>query len=226
MAFQYESLVGHLFVVNGRTLASPPPGALIEVAPKNASRGREADTLYVLVLPSGQPAASLFYEQLAEMAAERYFNSSGSVTAGLRAMYDLMNRNLLDHNKAGGRVYEVNMMCAVLHDRNLILSRCGLGMAVLKNGDQTLYFPTDPLNETDVVFGPPLGVQGLPDVRLKQFRVQPGARLVMADADLADADRAEVAAAMTADDVSAMLMQMKNLLVRQITAIGVELTPR
>ncbi|MEL6270308.1 MAG: hypothetical protein AAFR22_10895, partial [Chloroflexota bacterium] len=223
MAFQYESLVGHLFVVNGRTLASPPPGALIEVAPKNASRGREADTLYVLVLPSGQPAASLFYEQLAEMAAERYFNSSGSVTAGLRAMYDLINRNLLDHNKAGGRVYEVNMMCAVLHDRNLILSRCGLGMAVLKNGDQTLYFPTDPLNETDVVFGPPLGVQGLPDVRLKQFRVQPGARLVMADADLADADRAEVAAAMTADDVSAMLMQMKNLLVRQITAIGVEL---
>ncbi len=222
MTFQFESLVGHLFVVNGRTLSAPPPGSLVEVAPKKASRGREADTFYVLVLPSGDPAPAVFYEQLAEMAAERYFNSSGSVTAGLRAVYDTINRNLLDHNKTGKRLYEANMVCAVLHDRNLILSRCGLGVAVLKNGDDTVLFPTNPLDDADIVFGPPLGVQDLPDVKLKQFTVSAGARLLMADATLADADLAQVRASLDAAELSGVLVDAKQLVIDQVAALAVE----
>jgi hypothetical protein len=222
VAFQFESLVGHLFVVNGRMLSSPPPGALVEVAPKSAVRGREADTLYVLVLPSGEPTSAVFYEQLAELAAERYFHSSGSVTAGLRAVYDTINRNLLDHNRTGKRLYEVNMLCAVLHDRTLILSRCGLGVAVLKNDDNITLFPTDPLDENDIVFGPPLGVQQIPDVKLKQFTVAQGARLVLADAVLADADPAQLRAALAQPDIAGVLVEIKAMLVDQAIALATE----
>ncbi len=222
MAFQFESLVGHLFVVNGRTLSAPPPGALVEVAPKSASRGREADTLYVLVLPSGESAQAVFYEQLAELATERYFNSSGSVTAGLRAVYDTINRNLLEHNRTGKRTYEANMLCAVLHDRNLILSRCGLGVAMLHNGDDVHIFPTDPLDETDVVFGPPLGVQQIPDVKMKQFTVQQGARLILSDTEVTDTDLDGLKAVMSQETLSAVLVQMKDLLSVNATAMATE----
>ncbi|MGV2435863.1 MAG UNVERIFIED_CONTAM: hypothetical protein LVT10_14150 [Anaerolineae bacterium] len=52
LAFELESLVTHLFMVNGRVLNAVPPGSLIEVAPKKAARGREADTILILMTPS------------------------------------------------------------------------------------------------------------------------------------------------------------------------------
>ncbi|MBC7870407.1 MAG: hypothetical protein H7Y09_06170, partial [Chitinophagaceae bacterium] len=52
MAFEYEALVCHLYVVGGRSISAAPPGALVEVAPRKAARGREADTFFTLVLPS------------------------------------------------------------------------------------------------------------------------------------------------------------------------------
>jgi len=48
MPFELEALVGHLYVVNGRTISAPPPGALVEVSPRKAARGREADTLSLI----------------------------------------------------------------------------------------------------------------------------------------------------------------------------------
>ena len=225
MVFQYESLVGHLFVVSGRALSAAPPGALVEVAPKTAARGRAADTFYVLVLPSGEPTTAVFYEQLAELAAERYFESSGSVTAGLRAVYDTINRNLMDHNRLGDRAYEVNMVCAVLHDSNLILSRCGLGMAVLATADDLSLFPTDPLNDEDLVFGPPLGVQSVPDVKLKQMSVAEGTRLVLSDADLAEVDREALREAVRSETLPVLLHRLRMRLVDRATVMVAEFVP-
>lgn len=222
MVFQLESLVGHLFVVNGRTLSAPPPGALVEVSPKKAARGREADTLFTLVLPSGEPAPATFYSEMAALAAERYFNSSGSVTAGLRAVYDLVNRNLLEHNRVSTRTYEVNMLCAVLHDKNLILSRCGMGLALLYQEDKLQRFPTDPLDENELVFGAPLGVQPMPDIKMKQMTVERGVRLVLADAELADAPLPALEAMMRSADIESLLVQMKTLVPRQATALAAQ----
>jgi hypothetical protein len=56
MAVELEALVGHIFIAGGRTIKTNPPGALCEVAPKKAARGREQDTFFVLVLPSGANA--------------------------------------------------------------------------------------------------------------------------------------------------------------------------
>src|SRR5262245_23363605 len=104
MPVEFEALVGHLYVVGGRSISAAPPGALVEVAPKRAARGRELDTFFTLVFPSGETVApAKFYEQMAVLGADRYFGSSGSVTAGLRAVFNSLNDNLTEHNDSGKR---------------------------------------------------------------------------------------------------------------------------
>ncbi|MFZ4813747.1 MAG: hypothetical protein ACOYL5_04370 [Phototrophicaceae bacterium] len=223
MGFQFESLIGHLFVVNGRTLSTPPPGALVVVTPKDATRGREADTFYALVLPSGGVASATFYEQLAEIAAERYFTSGGSVTAGLRAVFDTINQNLLDHNRTNTRKYEANMVCAVLHENQLFVGRCGLCVAALWIKGETTLFPTDPLDETDISFGPPLGVRGIPDVKLKQYTIERTSRFVLATTDLTDTILPRIHAALSAETLHDVLVSLKDFHTTQAICLVAEL---
>mgnify|MGYP001606446612 CR=1 FL=1 len=110
MAFELEALVGHLYIVGGRTINTTPPGALVEVAPGKAARGREIDTFFALVLPSGDIAPTSFYEQMALMSAERYFKQTGSVTAAVRKVLTHLNYNLYEHNQSGRHQYEANMI--------------------------------------------------------------------------------------------------------------------
>src|SRR5215207_233535 len=99
MPFEYEALVGHLYVVGGRAISMMPPGTLVEVAPRKAARGREADTFFAMILPSGeQIAPAAFYEQMCRVSAERYFASAGSVTSGLRSVFNSLNDDLYTHN--------------------------------------------------------------------------------------------------------------------------------
>jgi hypothetical protein len=226
LVFQYESLVGYLFVVNSRALSTPPPGALVRVAPKDAARPRAADTVYVLVTPSGTTAPGTFYENLAKMAVERYFTSSGSVTAGLRAVYDTVNRYLLDYNRQKNTPrYEVNMLCAVLHDDNLILSRCGMGVAVIRDDNQTVVFPTDPLDQSEFQFGAPLGVRPIPDMKFKQVPVIIGTRLLLSDGELADVSLEMLKPMLQASDVEMMLVGVKGLLGARATLLAAEMIP-
>lgn len=226
MAFELESLVTHLFMVNGRVLNTVPPGSLIEVAPKKASRGREADTILILMTPSGDVASSETYKKWARLASERYFNSTGSVTTGLRAVYDAINKAVMNQNRTELRQYEVNLVCGVLHDSNLFLSRCGLAMGVVYNQEEISLFPTDPLDDTAMVFGAPLGVVEIPDVRIKRFEVAVGSRLILSDSELAEVPLDKLEDAFNARDVNAMMAQVKNLVIDRATAIGVEfITP-
>jgi hypothetical protein len=97
MPFEHESLVGYLYLVGGRAISQPPPGALVELAPRRAARGREADTVYLLITPSGEGSASAsFYNDLAQTAAAHYFEGTGSVTAGIKSVFNLLNERLID----------------------------------------------------------------------------------------------------------------------------------
>ncbi|MEO1645854.1 MAG: hypothetical protein AAFR67_11745, partial [Chloroflexota bacterium] len=131
MAFELEALVGHLYIAGGRTIKTTPPGALCEVAPKRAVRGREIDTLFVLVLPSGKVAPNTFYEQMSLMAAERYFSNTGSVTSALRDVYNTLNNNLFEHNASGRTHYEANMITAVMRGMDLYVGRAGASTLML-----------------------------------------------------------------------------------------------
>lgn len=225
MALDFEALVGHLYVVGNRSLSAQPPGMLVEVAPKKAARGRELDTFFALVTPSGDNTApAAFYDQMANISAERYFNSSGSVTAGLRAVFSSLNQDLNDHNRSGKRPYEANLICAVLRDDELILARSGSGVALYRSGETLAMFPTEFENE-DALFGPPLGVQPVPDIRMSRQTVAPGARLILADSNLAEMDIGKLRTSLATGDISDVLSGLKQIAGAHLTLMAVEFVP-
>ncbi len=222
MPLEFEALVGHLYIVGGRSISAAPPGALVEVAPKKAARGRELDTFFTLVFPSGDAVApSKFYEQMAALGAERYFSGTGSVTAGLRAVFASLNDNLIEHNTSGKRRYEANMLCAVLRDDELIVARVGSGVAVVQQNSTLLPFPAE-FGHDEALFGPPLGVQPVPDVKMAKYTVVQGTRLVLGDPPLADLDMDKVREAVTAADITAVLAALKDLAAASATLVAVE----
>ncbi len=224
MAFDFEALVGHLYVVGGRSISAPPPGALVEVAPRKAARGRETDTFFVLVYPSGQVVAPpAFYEQMASLAAERYFSATGSITAALRSVFGSLNGDLHEHNISGKRAYEANMLCAVLHDNELYLARAGSGIALL-SGDEQHSFPDD-LSKDEAIFRPPMGVHPVVDVRMTRYPVTSGSRLVLGDSGLADLDRDKLWAGLKAQDMAAALAALKEIAPAQLTLMAAEFVP-
>jgi hypothetical protein len=225
MPFEYEALVGHLYVVGGRSISAPPPGALVEVSPRKAARGREADTIFTLVLPSADLVApASFYEQMAALAAERYFNSTGSVTAGLRSVYGHLNDNLYEHNARSPQRYEASMLCAVLRGADLYLSRVGGGVGLLRHDSELQSFPTDFSND-EALIGPPLGVHLSPDVKMAMYQVRSGTRLILSDVALADLEMSEIAAALALPDISEVLVALKERVKTQITLTVIEFVP-
>lgn len=222
MPFEFEALVGHLYIVGGRSINMAPPGALVEVAPKKAARGRETDTFFALVLPSGDAVAPpAFYEQMVQQAAERYFRTSGSVTAGMREVFNDLNRNLTEHNAREKATYEANIVCAVLRGNDLIVGRVGCAIMVLLSGGMLQTFPED-LNDDESLYTEPLGVQPVANIKMSQFRVMEGTRLLLSDEHLAEIGRDQLTGAVMAQDIGTVLVALKDYAKLQMTTLAVE----
>jgi hypothetical protein len=226
MLFDFESLVGHLYIVGGRSINATPPGLLVEVAPRKAARGREMDTFFALVLPSGtNPAPASFYERMAQLAAEQYFNSTGSVTSGVRSLFNNINENLYQHNEsASNRPYEAHLICAILHSSDVFLARVGGGVAMLQTPAATQVFPSS-FDNDEALFGPPLGVQPVPDIKMGHYRLQNGARLVLADNNLADIEMSEMETTLGRANLGEVLLGFKMLVQGNLTLLAVEFVP-
>ena len=209
MPFDYEALVGHLYIVGGRSISAAPPGTLVEVAPKRAARGREADTFFVMVLPAGQTVApAAFYEQMCQVSAERYFGSSGSVTAGLRTILNSLNDDLFAHNNAESARYDASILCAVLRGGDLYLARVGAGVALLCHNGELQPFPSDFAGREGLA-GAALGSAPAPDIKMAHYEVANGTRLVLSDPNLADLEMMRLSDALNADDIAGVLIALK-----------------
>ncbi|GAB4514398.1 MAG: hypothetical protein OHK0046_16440 [Anaerolineae bacterium] len=225
MAFEFEALVGHLYVVGGRAIRTAPPGTLVEVAPKKAARGRETDTFFVMVTPSeGVTASAQFYEQTAAMAAERYFATTGSISGSLRDVLTKINQELFDHNQSGKQTYEANILCGVLREDDLIVARVGAGVLLVGYNGQCETYPEDLTNDEDL-YSAPLGVHPMPMMKMKQYRVHHGTRAIFGDANLAELDQEKMREALSAGDVTAALAAFKELARLQLSLMAVEFVP-
>lgn len=226
MAFEYEALIGHLNVIGGRALTAQPPGALVEVAPQRATRGREADTFFTLVMPAGvNIAPASFYEQMAQLSAEKYFETAGSVTAALREVLIFLNQNLLDHNRtAQGRAFLADIVCAVLRGDDLILARVGRGVAAFAHAGRLDFFPEEPLSPMSEP-PPPLGAQQMPDIKLTRHKVAAGTRLLLGDQPLGDLNPERVAVALSEIGLDMALIRMKENALLQLTLLAIEFVP-
>ncbi len=225
MAFAYEALVGHLYVVSGRAIHTAPPGALVEVAPKQTARGRETDTFFVLVLPCGENiATAAFYTEMAQTAASHFFNTSGSITAGLRNVFTSLNQNLFNHDERGKTPYEANIICGVLHGSDLFVGRVGSTIAVIQQNGTTRTFP-EVLAHDDALYTAPLGVYPIPNTHMTQYQVTSGTRILFCDDHLSELESESIRHALMAADIAAVLMQFKALAKLQLTLLAIELVP-
>ena len=115
----------HLFhVAGGEGRSSPPPGTLALSPPRKAARGRRHDFLFVslnLLGTSGEGRAS----RLAQVAAQAFFGTPGSVTAALRRAAMAVNQELVDS------ALEAGMVVGALRGQNLYFSECGAGETIL-----------------------------------------------------------------------------------------------
>ncbi|MDD9955784.1 MAG: hypothetical protein OXP68_06140 [Anaerolineaceae bacterium] len=228
MAFDYEALAGHLHVVGGRVINAGPPGYLVESAPQRAARGREMDTFFGLVLPGGgRPAPAAFYERMVQVASEDYFESSGSVTAGLRTLLNNLNDNLYRHNLQHETRFDAWMLCAVLHGSDVFLARVGGGAALLQVDDHISPFPA----EAEGGFSPPglpLGAQAEPDIRMTHYSLSSGARLVVGDSNFEELLRVEDDGSMDAldgDDLAQVILGFRRLTRDSLSLMAVEFVP-
>jgi hypothetical protein len=75
------------------------PGLLALLPPPNAVRGRERDHLIVYLLLAGTASFSTGeYMQVAQDAADMFYQTSGALTTALRAAAELVNATLLQRN--------------------------------------------------------------------------------------------------------------------------------
>ena len=116
--------VSLLHVAGGEGRNSPPPGTLALSPPRKAARGRSHDFLFVslkLQGTAGEGRAS----RLAQVAAQSFFKTPGSVTAALRQATMAVNQELIDGS------LEAGMVVGALRSENLYFSQCGAGETIL-----------------------------------------------------------------------------------------------
>ncbi len=225
MPIEYEALIGHLYVVGGRAISVAPPGLLVEAAPKRAARGRETDTFFALVTPAGETIApAAFYERMAQLASDEYFESSGSVTSALRDVLANINENLFEHNSTDPRRYEANVIAGVLRGADLYLGKIGTGAGLLALKDTTQAFPAD-FSDKAALKGVSMGVEMTPEIKMAKYTVSANTRLLLADAALAEQPLDEVQAAVGLEDIGAVLAKLREIVKTQITLLALEFVP-
>ncbi|NLX11216.1 MAG: hypothetical protein GXY36_16330 [Chloroflexi bacterium] len=214
---ELEAREGHLLVVGGRAVSMPPPGALVETAPRRAARGREGDRLFILVTPAGElrvPGA--FFEEMARLAADAYFSSGGGVTGGLREALTTLNRHLLTTAEPGAEPQWLDVLALVLHGDELFAARSGGTFAAIYQNANLAFFPLD--RRDPLAHSAPLGAENLPDIQLARYTVGPGCTLLLADAGLSQASDDDLQRVLSEGSLPPILNALKGLADRQTSA--------
>ncbi len=176
MSPNLEAEVAMLHVAGGAARLTPPPGTLALAAPRRAARGRSGELFFItlgLRSPGRVPPGVL--EHLAQLAAQAYFGTPGSVTAALREAAIEVNDHLMDlnHTLSEAGQLQGRMMAAVLRGQDLYMAQCGVGQAILVRPSQVSRLTSDEAANR------PLGISRAPNVRYHHLQVQPDDLLVL-----------------------------------------------
>ena len=156
-----------LHVAGGEGRNSPPPGTLALSSPRKAARGRSHDFLFVslkLLGTAGEGRAS----RLAQIAAQAFFATPGSVTAALRQATLAVNQELVEADLKAG------LVVGALRSQDLYFSGCGAGATILVRSGIV-----SRMNGSER----PLGSSLAPMVQFQHLEVQPSDLIILTAAD-------------------------------------------
>lgn len=181
-----DALVSHIYVVGGRTIGAPPPGAVSALAPKKAARGRQDETLFVLLVPSGSyKAPSYTYENLTKQAIDFYFKTLGGITSSIRETFIHLNKIVLEQQQTLAQPLRASLICGVMRENEIYVGRCGSMMVAYRQGTNFSTFPND-TSEYGINLAPPLGATMEPRVELTRYELSPDSMMFMGDFGWAD----------------------------------------
>ncbi len=124
-------------------------GNLVLPAPRRAARGRTGELLFVtLDLQARTPMPSSELDRLSALMAQVYFETSGSVTAALRAAFVAANAEILPFSQAttpigpmASGVVQLHALCAVMREGDLYLGFAGDILAVVLGENSIGMYP-------------------------------------------------------------------------------------
>lgn len=225
MTAELQAFVHHLFIVGGRTISIPPPGALAELAPTRAARARAGDTFFILVTPgTGTHATAAQLEELAQLGADVYFGSGGGITGGLREALLAIHIHARALAGTDGRPLYVNAIALALREDQLYAARAGGAFGALVQPEGVRFLPADRHDPLESGL-PPLGAGSEPEIDLARFTLAPGQMVMVADTGLFDADDEALAAALQSADLEAAIGQLKALAGPSLSAIVIQFAP-
>lgn len=184
MAVKLGAEVGRLCVVNG--VRQKQAACLGEFEqPASLLRRRDQGRLFVAVeLTGDELGRDALYEDLVQLVGTTYYDTPGSVTAGLRAALREANARLLRENRglSPGEGRLAGISCAVLREGDLYVAQAGPAVVYVAQRGQLLTFPggSPPLDWLAEGPAAPLGSQSAVDVRFFHCTVQPGDVILLA----------------------------------------------
>jgi hypothetical protein len=194
MAQQLLTEVQQFALVDGATLSRAANILVAEQVarlPFARARGR----LYVLVEPLGDRSGwEPVCRELVQLIHDEYYDSSGSVTAGLRKALEAANALLRDMNAAEARRSPklAGVTAVVLRGSEAFLAQTGPALAYLVRAGSVTRFPEDspwldmsPQEAIEEGYAPPLGLREDLSVDLFHLRLEPGDCLVLAESAVA-----------------------------------------
>ncbi len=167
-----------LLAQQGDLVTSDLPDLYAVTPPRRTARGREADNLIIYLSMSGNsPLTTEAHKQLLEQLANKFYKTTGSLTAALRTVAEALNLYLLDRNlrsTSAGRQGIGQLLLVALRQDTLYLVQCGAVHAFLvtRNETQHLYDPQSS--------GRGLGLSRSMPVRFLQIKMAPDDYLVLA----------------------------------------------
>jgi len=172
-----DSVVGELHIVSGRRQTTTPHSGAF-TAPRRGARGRQDDTLFILVDAAGSHP---IIPDLIQRIQQAYWHVPGSVTAGLRAALDTGNAWLIDHNQSAAAPTQAGVVCAVLRGSEVFIAQVGPAYTHVAHQGRLERFP-----QRDAAGSPPpLGVARAIEVRFSHAELHPGDVLLLSDAAFA-----------------------------------------
>jgi hypothetical protein len=176
MPHSFEADVALLHIAGGAARITSPPGTLAQTAPRRAARGRANDYLLLnLSLRANRHATPGMIDHFAQLSAQTYYGTPGSVTSALREAAAMVNDRLIDANQREETAtqFQGNWMAAVLRDQDLYIGQAGRGQAILIRPGSVTRFSSQEATER------PLGVNITPFIRYHHLEIKAGDLIVI-----------------------------------------------
>lgn len=186
---ELQAVTAQLFVIDGEVQegsgsrqGTAVPGILAQSPPSKAARGRENDFLFIHLILTGPVAETAVLSQdLLDAISQRYYHTSGSVTAALRRALSEANDLLLRLNlSSSGPTREGAITCAVLRHGELFILQAGESLAMLGHNFGIERLPAR-VPDQITPFGRSAGL----DIRYSHHHLQVGDMLLLLDPRLA-----------------------------------------